>query len=168
MAKRNIARTAIEGGRNGNCRRDEKIQDNKDKARTRQYLHSLLLSDEYDDDERTGGKPQGGWNVGRRYREFDDKLNPIKRWLAKQVGRPWEKVYSQICKTFDPSSLAGRHILDHIKNYVQNKPTDNIYDFSKYVEVWREPKRFPGTLYVDKKGFLRQTPLTAKKKYRYY
>jgi hypothetical protein len=53
---------------------------------------------------------QYGWNA----KEFSDLLGPLRRYLRKQVGRPWDKVWSEISRTLDTRSLSGRHILDHI------------------------------------------------------
>jgi hypothetical protein len=54
---------------------------------------------------------QYGWNA----KEFSDLLGPLRRYLRKQVGRPWDKVWSEITRNLDTRSLAGQHIFDHIK-----------------------------------------------------
>ena len=35
---------------------------------------------------------------------LNENLAPLKRYLSKQVGRPWDKVYSEICEHLDTSS----------------------------------------------------------------
>ena len=52
-----------------------------------------------------------GWNA----KEFSDVLGPLRRYLRKQAGRPWDKVWSEITQTLDRRSLTGQHIFDHIR-----------------------------------------------------
>jgi hypothetical protein len=54
---------------------------------------------------------QYGWNA----KEFSDVLGPLRRYLRKQAGRPWDKVWSEIATTLDSRSLTGQHIFDHIR-----------------------------------------------------
>ena len=44
---------------------------------------------------------QYGWNA----KEFSDVLGPLRRYLRRQVGRPWDKVWSEIAGTLDNRSL---------------------------------------------------------------
>ena len=39
---------------------------------------------------------------------------PLRRYLHKQVGRPWNKVYSEICVGLK----AGHPLHDHLKRHV--------------------------------------------------
>lgn len=48
------------------------------------------------------------------YKEFSDNDNPLRRYLQKQVGRPWDAVYSEICAVADRRSLSGYHLLQHV------------------------------------------------------
>jgi hypothetical protein len=59
---------------------------------------------------------QYGWNA----KEFSDLLGPLRRHLRKQVGRPWNKVWSEISRTLDNRSLSGQHIFDHIRWEVEH------------------------------------------------
>lgn len=54
---------------------------------------------------------QYGWNA----KDFADLLGPLRRYLRKQVGRPWNKIWSEITRTLDNRSLSGQHIFDHIR-----------------------------------------------------
>jgi hypothetical protein len=60
---------------------------------------------------------QYGWNT----KEFSDVLGPLRRYLRKQVGRPWDTVWSEISQTLDSRSLTGQHILDHIRWEVEQE-----------------------------------------------
>jgi hypothetical protein len=53
---------------------------------------------------------QYGWNAKR----FSDLLGPLRRYLRKQVGRPWDTVWSEISHTLDSRSLSGQHVFNHI------------------------------------------------------
>ena len=52
-------------------------------------------------------------------KSFDDHLGPLRRFLSSNVGRPWSKVYSEICERITPSSTVQRHILGHVFGYVE-------------------------------------------------
>jgi hypothetical protein len=47
-------------------------------------------------------------------KDFSDLLGPLRRYLHKQVGRPWDKIWSEITQKLDSRSLTGQHIFDHI------------------------------------------------------
>jgi hypothetical protein len=72
---------------------------------------------EYDHDDHGPARApmarrhQYGW----KSKEFSDRLGPLRRYLRKQVGRPWDKVWSEITRTLDNRSLSGQHIFDHIR-----------------------------------------------------
>lgn len=76
-----------------------------------------LCKDEYAlDDHGANRAPvschrQYGWNA----KEFSDSLGPLRGYLRKQIGRPWDKVWSEITTTLDSRSLTGQHIFDHIR-----------------------------------------------------
>ena len=42
----------------------------------------------------------------------------MQKYLRKQVGRPWDKVYSELSQTLDRRSLSGRHIWTHVRQEV--------------------------------------------------
>jgi len=60
-----------------------------------------LTRDEYSlDDHGASRAPiarrrQYGWDA----KEFSDLLGPLRRYLRKQVGRPWDKVWSEITQS---------------------------------------------------------------------
>ncbi len=56
---------------------------------------------------------QYGW----RSKEFSDFLAPLRRYLRSQVGRPWDKVFSEIRKAV-PAGLHGDHLWMHIRSMV--------------------------------------------------
>ena len=70
---------------------------------------------------------QYGWNA----KEFSDLLGPLRRYLRKQVGRPWNNVWSEIVRSLDSRSLSGQHIFDHIRWEVEQQvwlsPDGSLY-----------------------------------------
>lgn len=80
---------------------------------------------------RRNNKPRvtewdGEDGYGRDYRPnplrtkyFDDFLQPLKRWLRRQVGRPWDKVWSELCAGIDARSTVGKHLMDHARLEVE-------------------------------------------------
>lgn len=56
---------------------------------------------------------------GDEGKDFSDKLGPLRRYLRKQVGRPWDAIYSDLRAHLDFRSVAGLHIWDHVKMEVQ-------------------------------------------------
>ncbi len=85
---------------------------------------------------------QYGWNA----KEFSDVLGPLRRYLRKQVGRPGNKVWSEISRTLDNRSLSGQHIFDHIRWEV-TRHTCLDADGGVYDNRWSGPIPVSG-LYV--------------------
>lgn len=52
-------------------------------------------------------------------KEFTDVLGPLYRYLDKQVGRPWNKVYSELCTFLDKRKVTHAHVFTHIDGYVE-------------------------------------------------
>lgn len=109
MSTKDLARTAIEGGRRTKVRREGKLR-----AADRDALgwHAP------DGDVLASLALPGRLNT---YRAFNDKLSAPLRWLASHVGRPWDHVRSEMFARFDTRTTAGRHIVfDHLLGWVQD------------------------------------------------
>jgi hypothetical protein len=70
----------------------------------------------------------GKQGMRRRYlrgelRELNENLAPLRRYLRKQVGRPWNAVYSEISQRLRSSSAVQQHVRDHIWDYVERNVT---------------------------------------------
>lgn len=57
----------------------------------------------------------------RKTKSLNETLNPLKRYLASNVGRPWNKVYSEISQHLKPTSTVQQHVRDHIEDFVAVK-----------------------------------------------
>lgn len=49
---------------------------------------------------------------------LNENLAPLKRYLMKQVGRPWTKVYSEICENLDANNAVQQHVRDHLQDFI--------------------------------------------------
>jgi len=98
-------------------------------------------------------KERYGWEM----KEFGENFPPLIGFLRKNVGRPWDKVYSELCS----SLKGGGTIIEHTKvhlfgdflsvnpHWVDGKPHDIEYSYGG-----PRPLR-PGKFYVDKHGILK-------------
>jgi len=98
----------------------------------------------------------------RNHSEFWNPLDyvaPLYRYLHRNVGRPWNKIYSEICRDASPKSLLGYHLREHIWDIVI--PNDEVIKTEGGYR-W-QPKRLRGTycfsrwhLFIDDYGILRK------------
>ncbi len=89
-------------------------------------------------------------------KNFTDVLGPLKKWLESQVGKNWDKVYSEIKETLPNTNKQNHHLIDtHLPQYihrdvevVKTKKGRKVYDKNRLygyevAELWK------GELYVD-------------------
>lgn len=50
---------------------------------------------------------------------FTDVLGPLNGFLRSNLGRPWDKVYSELRRGLDVRKVTGRHIFDHLERMVE-------------------------------------------------
>lgn len=99
-----------------------------------------------------------GWDTRRP----GDKLGAIKGFLKKNVGRPWDKVYSEIRENLSHDSMSQSHVLDHIDGYVE---THTKMDGKKVVRSDGTDLRWWADFFVHPvNGLLMQN---KESKYRY-
>jgi hypothetical protein len=134
MSKKNLARSTLEGGRSG-FNRDERRRSNAVARRKARAVSRGLCC--RIDPERSQYAPRLPV-----HRSFDDKLSPAFRWLESQVGRPWNKVQSELVQRFDTRTTAGRHILFcHLLPSIEPVPYASRFH----------------PVYVDRHGMLRRS-----------
>lgn len=64
-------------------------------------------------------KKQGMKKAHKDRKSLNETLNPLKRFLQSSVGRPWNKVYSEICENLKITSTVQEHVRGHLKDFVE-------------------------------------------------
>ena len=84
---------------------------------SRHGVRSKLRHDKVPDRKHATGRRMvlegEGWT-----KYLNENLAPLKRYLHKQVGRPWNKVYSEICEHLDTGSTVKQHVRDHLTDFI--------------------------------------------------
>ena len=100
-------------------------------------------------------------------KDLNENLAPLKRYLHKQVGRPWDKVYSEISEHLDASSTVKQHVRDHLTDFIQVKVTRDSDGGLMAPNHWggpTPPDRWWAKLYVDPNdGLIKQTEKLCRK-----
>jgi hypothetical protein len=86
------------------------------------------------------------------YKMLNENLAPLQRYLARQVGRPWNKVYAEIAAHLKATSTVQQHVRDHLKDFVQLHPSSDVRQYPWSKRLWFQP------FYVDRRdGLLKRT-----------
>jgi len=64
------------------------------------------------------GPMQLGMRAGHGKPWLNENLAPLRRYLRAQVGRPWNKVYSEISAGIDRRNTVQQHIYEHIADFI--------------------------------------------------
>jgi len=89
-----------------------------------------------------------------------DHLNPLYNFLKSNVGRPWSKVYAEICAVADARSFEGKHLREHIDREVLSEEALIALLERRW---WY---RYGYDFYCDAGGILRRLDKTARRKYK--
>ncbi len=105
---------------------------------------------------------QYGWET----KEFTDVLGPLKGYIQKNVGRPWNKVYSEMCKFLDKGKLTHAHVFTHVYQWVGRNVIlceDGAYREPHEMQSWRSS--YAPDFYVHPKtGILRKNKRVKESK----
>ncbi len=52
---------------------------------------------------------------------LNEYLSPLRRYLAAQVNRPWNKVYSEIRTHIKPGNTVQEHVLTHMEDFLYQR-----------------------------------------------
>jgi hypothetical protein len=72
-----------------------------------------------DYDEPTRLPVSRGRQYGYDAKEFSDLINPLRRYVRSCVGRPWNKVHSELSQKLDRRGVSGSHIWDHVMREIE-------------------------------------------------
>jgi hypothetical protein len=76
-----------------------------------QRAQAMVEAEDYD-----GGPTRA--SSARHEKDLNENLAPLRRYLLRQAGRPWDKVYSEICRTIDTRAAIGLHVLQHLEGFI--------------------------------------------------
>ena len=54
-------------------------------------------------------------------KDFGEHLSPLYRWLDRQAGRPWAKVWGELCANLDRRNVVQAHVFQHIESHVETR-----------------------------------------------
>ena len=98
---------------------------------------------------------------------LNENLAPLKRYLMKQVGRPWRKVYSEISEHLDAGSTVKQHVRDHLSDFIMIKVTidrDGEFMAANHWGRPMAPDHWWAALYVDPNdGLIKRTDKLCRK-----
>ncbi len=125
-----------------------------------------LRNDKVPDRKRATGRRQALEQHGYT-KCLNENLAPLKRYLMKQVGRPWDKVYSEISEHLDTSSTVKQHVRDHLTDFILiNVSVDREGGFMA-TRHWggpQPPQHWWAKLYVDPNdGLIKRTDKLCRK-----
>lgn len=86
------------------------------------------------DPDGEGGRSRLGMREDR-CKHFGEHLGPLRRYLRKQVNRPWDKVYGELCAALDRRSVVQAHIFQHIGGYVEMDTV--LHEGEVWARSWR-------------------------------
>lgn len=93
-----------------------------------------------------------GMRAGYGYRGLNENLAPLRRYLRAQVGRPWNKVFGEICAGIDGRNTVQQHIRQHIDDFIATKVELRDGELVDLQDRWRAYGMTSGLrqeLYVD-------------------
>lgn len=130
----------------------------------RQSIRWQGFDADYEGPKRAKASSQGQY--GFNHKEFTDVLGPIYRFLRSQVGRPWNKIYGEMCAVLDKRKVTHKHVFDHAMQYVERdrvyKGTDGLF-YVKGRYTWKANDVPINGLFVDPRtGILRSQKVKEK------
>ena len=136
------------GGLSGDCR---KTYDRKTRPREKRYFKGVEVDARPKRESMRRRHKVNGYS-----KEFADHLSPLERYLLSQAGRPWDKVWSDVCKVLRGTGLQAAHVKQHVKYMVGGIPHSGESFFES--KEWFRPGSSRQPVYVDEHGILRRNP----------
>lgn len=116
-----------------------KVLCERERRRSKDKFHNYrsTLKQEFlrDPEGASGGLLTKGKIYGYDRKDFNENLNPLKGFLRKSVGRPWDDIYSELSQSLDRRSVINQHVFDHLMQYVAVNTMEKdgkLYVLSKY------------------------------------
>src|SRR3954453_4098593 len=67
---------------------------------------------------------------------LNENLQPLRRYLERQVGRPWDKVYAEIAANLRVDNTVQQHVRDHLRDFVVVNPRRDVVRRSFRGSLW--------------------------------
>lgn len=116
------------------------------------------------DDEAAAHESMRGPYAERKW--LNENLNPLRRWLERQVDRPWDKVFAELCAGIDRRSTVQQHIHQHIDDFVARRVVrvyGVLHGAGRFGDLEPLARRWGRRLYVDPdSGLLRVNRARAR------
>ena len=74
----------------------------------------IIHDEEHDYENEFGGFRSSSRHRHQDSKDLSDVLTPLRGALRANLGRPWDKVYSEFCQFLDRRSVSGIHIFSHL------------------------------------------------------
>ncbi|MEQ1617761.1 MAG: hypothetical protein ABL883_05405 [Terricaulis sp.] len=97
----------------------------------------------------------------QKTKALNETLNPLRRFLASQVGRPWNKVYSEISEHLKGTSTVQQHVRDHVEDFVAVKTrmrAGEVYVAGRWGRDMSLKESYQRLYVHPRTGLLRQNP----------
>src|SRR5262245_46473977 len=88
-------------------------------SKTRLRVKRYDPDKEYDDLPKRVSGSRSKYIRAEQTKHFSDLLGPLLRFLRKNVGRPWNLVYSEMKEFLDDRKVTGRHVFEHVDTEVE-------------------------------------------------
>lgn len=139
MSTKKMSRTVVEGGRATSAENDNHYHTRVERRKTKSHLRAVKTQEDFLDSPAFQDRKFEG-------RSFADSLTVVYRYLQANAGRPWNDVFSELCRKFDRRTMKGWHMIDgHVINMV------DYIDRPRYWPRYLDPVG----AWVDTAGILR-------------
>lgn len=109
--------------------------------------------------------------VTREYKELNENLNPLYRFLNSCAGRKWDEVHSEMCEHIRLDSAVQRHVLEHVDHFVEKDViiiNGEPYHSSRRWKLTSYRSRGPTEMYVDPRdGILKFQPRGVRYRFKH-
>jgi len=139
-------------------------KDRLDRPYRREFVWSRLVQEGREEDSPLRESIRKKW--GFDHKEFSDYLAPIKGFLKKSVGRPWDDVWSEISQNLSLGSATQRHVLGHVDGYVEKHAIEQ--EDGSITNSRGRPLnnyRMPSLYVCPRTGLLKKGPDATRRRY---
>jgi hypothetical protein len=86
--------------------------------RPRKWAGKLRNREPLDENERTKISAKRDARERGGAKTLNENLRPLERFFESRVGKPWDKVWSEVCAGLKLTSAVQKHVRDHVHDLV--------------------------------------------------